>query len=155
MAASNKKRAASVTNGPWMDRVPGKRQRLLETCEWIQQEPTYSEWRGWEESSSPILWTHGPPGCGKSYLAQYVVDDLKKADRSAVLSYFCDASSTPASVLRSVLSQLLLHPRIEPDLKEQITEMVEQLSSDSILHLWILRTDYGIGLRRLWKTLLL
>ena len=144
MAAANKKRAASITNGPWMDRELGKRRRLLQTCEWIQQEPAYNEWKGWEEVSSPILWIHGPPGCGKSYLAQYIVEDLKKAeDRSALLSYFCDSSSTPALVLRSVLAQLLLHPRAEADLKDQITEMVEQLSSDS--HSAPLDTTY-----RLW-----
>ena len=133
MAASNKKRAASITNKPWTDQGLGKRRRLLETCEWIQQESAYREWKNWEESSSPILWIHGPPGCGKSFLAQYIVEDLKTTEyKSAVLSYFCDSSSTPALVWRSVLVQLLLHPRAEPGLKEQITEMVEQLSSDSL-----------------------
>ncbi len=84
---------------------------------------------GWEETSSPILWIHGPQGCGKSYLAQYIVEDLKNTeDRSAVVNYFCDSGSTPASVLRSVLAQLLIHPRAEPGLQEQITETVEQLS---------------------------
>lgn len=132
MAAPNKKRAASITDISWTDQRLGKRQHLPKTCEWILREPIYKAWKDWEDTSSPILWIHGPPGCGKSYLAQYIVKDLKAAeDESAVLSHFCDASSTPASVLRSVLAQLLLHPRAERDLKEQITETVEQLSPDS------------------------
>ena len=59
-----------------------------------------------------------------------------------MLSYFCDSSSTPASVLRSVLAQLL-HPHAKPDFKEQITEVVEKLSLDS--HSAPLDTAY-----RLW-----
>lgn len=48
-----------------------------------------------------------------------------------MLSHFCDAGSSPASVLRSILAQLLLHPQAEKDLKDKITKTVGQLSSDT------------------------
>lgn len=132
MTSLNKKRAANTVHAPWTDTQRRKRQRLPHTCEWILREPTYNAWKSWDDASPPTLWIHGPPGCGKSYLTQYIIENLKATeDKSAVLSYFCDTSSSPASVLQSLLAQLLLHPSAGPHLKEKITEIVEQYSSDS------------------------
>jgi SpoVK/Ycf46/Vps4 family AAA+-type ATPase len=69
MATPSKTRAANAMNGPWTDGQRRKRQRLPQTCEWILREPTYNAWKSWDDASPPVLWIHGPPGCGKSYLA--------------------------------------------------------------------------------------
>ncbi|KAH8589899.1 NACHT and ankyrin domain protein [Bisporella sp. PMI_857] len=132
MATSSRKRAASVTDQPLTDQQLSKRQRIPETCEWILQEQPYSVWKHWDDASSPTLWIHGPSGSGKSYLTQYIIEDLKAMDgKSAVLSYFCSANSTPASVTISILSQLLHHPLAQTNLREEISGTLDQLAPDA------------------------
>ncbi|EED19635.1 NACHT domain protein [Talaromyces stipitatus ATCC 10500] len=48
--------------------------------------------KSWWQSSQPILWLHGGPAVGKSYLAAKIIDDLTNAEISSmpvVASFFC------------------------------------------------------------------
>ncbi|BCS12767.1 NACHT and TPR domain protein [Aspergillus luchuensis] len=50
------------------------RKRLSGTGEWIEAEVGFQAWLKQEQ---PLLWIHGPPGCGKSFLAEYIISNLK------------------------------------------------------------------------------
>lgn len=135
MTTTSRKRVADVAIQSLADGQLSKRQRLPNTCEWILQERDYIAWKHWDETSSATLRIHGPAGSGKSYLAQYIIEDLRTMDRkSAVLSYFCNASSTPASLFHSLLSQLIYHPLIETDLKNKISVTISRLEPDTHGH---------------------
>ena len=127
-----KRAAAAMSSGPWIEHQHRKRQRAPQTCEWVLGEPAFGAWRDWNDATSPSLWIHGPPGCGKSFLAQFIVDSLvERDDRSAILSYFCDGVSTPSSILQALLAQLISNPRVPTELKNEVSETIARLSPDS------------------------
>ena len=129
---SLKRGVSAISAGPWpdRDRQRRKRQRVPKTCEWILEEEAYRAWRDRDDTSSPALWIHGPAGGGKSFLAQFVLDDLAATDDpSAVLSCFCDASSTPSSVLQGLLAQLVGQPDLDEDVRNIIIEAVGESSA--------------------------
>ncbi|KAH8747004.1 ankyrin repeat protein [Hyaloscypha finlandica] len=47
------------------------------TCQWLLNHEKYLAWR--REQASSLLWLSADPGCGKSVLASYLVDNLKNA----------------------------------------------------------------------------
>ena len=49
------------------------RKRLPGTGEWIHNE---SNLQAWMRKETPILWLHGGPGAGKSFLASYIIQHL-------------------------------------------------------------------------------
>ena len=62
--------------------------------------------------ASKILWLSGDPGCGKSVLSAFIVDQVKESmPASTVCYFFCDdkveLQKTTLSILRSILHQLL------------------------------------------------
>jgi ankyrin repeat protein len=61
------------------DRVPG-------TCEWFLKHPRYRKWR--DERASNWLWVTADPGCGKSVLSKFLIDDYQST-RPASASNIC------------------------------------------------------------------
>ncbi|MCJ1472951.1 hypothetical protein MMC13_001600, partial [Lambiella insularis] len=51
--------------------------RLQGTCEWFTKHATYRVW--FEDTGSSLLWVSADPGCGKSVLSSFLVDELKAA----------------------------------------------------------------------------
>ncbi|RHZ48893.1 NACHT domain protein [Aspergillus thermomutatus] len=45
--------------------------------------------REWWDGNEPLLWIHGGPGVGKSYLASKIISDLAKEGDAVVASFFC------------------------------------------------------------------
>ncbi|KAF7588623.1 hypothetical protein BBP40_005461 [Aspergillus hancockii] len=43
----------------------------------------------WWDGDEPLLWIHGGPGVGKSYLASKIIGDLAKEEDAVVASFFC------------------------------------------------------------------
>jgi len=126
-AASSRKRSADVIDWLRPEEVREKKLRLPKTCEWIAREAAFQNWTS-PEGQSPILWIHGPPGCGKTFLAQYIVDEIgQTAGSHATISYFCDEYSSPDSIMRSVLAQLVDNPKFEPAVLLKIKEELEGL----------------------------
>lgn len=119
------KRAISTTN--WLDagdKRP-KRQHLLQTGEWITQEPLFQSWKS-GKSKWPILWVHGPPGCGKTHLVDHIVHHLEESNENIpTVSYFCDAYSHPASMARSFAGQLLRNDRVQQSLRSDLAITLE------------------------------
>lgn len=129
MASPSKKRALSVISTPWEPDQARKRHRLPQTCEWIRQETAYASWKAWDESRSSVLWIQGPVGIGKSYLADYVANDLKEADpNSTVLAASCTAASTPTSIVQTLIAELLQNGQTSEELKTKATALIENTS---------------------------
>ncbi|KAM0228216.1 hypothetical protein ACHAPO_010864, partial [Fusarium lateritium] len=89
--------------------------RVAGTCEWFLRHPEYREWRNKDASS--LLWVSADPGCGKSVLAKFLVDSVrkeKKAEKSrpefVCHFFFKDDSDDQRSslfALRALLHQIL------------------------------------------------
>ncbi|KAJ5820008.1 hypothetical protein N7474_005599 [Penicillium riverlandense] len=45
--------------------------------------------REWWDGNEPLLWIHGGPGVGKSYLASKIIGDLAQEEDAVVASFFC------------------------------------------------------------------
>lgn len=58
------------------------------TGSWILEEPLFQDWE--DGSGSPILWVHGSPGIGKSFIAETVVTHLEQSlkDRRSCAYFF-------------------------------------------------------------------
>ncbi|KAK0436210.1 hypothetical protein EV421DRAFT_1716047, partial [Armillaria borealis] len=81
------------------------------TCEWLLSHRLFASWY----SSGWFLWLNGIPGNGKTLLASFVIENLKKrvaSDEIVLFAFadFQDARSTDVVVLlRTLLVQLLDH----------------------------------------------
>lgn len=149
MASIGRKRSSSVTESSPIEGQHKKRQRLPTTCKWILHQPEYKNWRASGDNASHVLWIHGPPGCGKTFLAQSIIEFTQKEDAeqgSIVFSHFCDANSTPSSVIRSILNQLQLQPSLGEKVRENVlSSIAEPSSGDQSLPLDVSH--------KLWETL--
>lgn len=82
------------------------------TCDWILGREELRRWL--KPDGKPLLWLHGIPGCGKSFLYAKVVNHLQELARRGagppcVYFFFCGADKervTTAAVLRSWIMQL-------------------------------------------------
>ncbi|KAK0742692.1 hypothetical protein B0T18DRAFT_305669, partial [Schizothecium vesticola] len=91
------------------------------TCRWFLQHQKYISWRDADRSN--LLWVSGDPGCGKSVLSSFLVDQLTanpphgKMPASSVpvpyvtVYFFCDDKiqehRDAPSIVRSILHQLV------------------------------------------------
>lgn len=50
------------------ERTPG-------TCKWVFGHPQYEDWN--LRNAFPLLWVSADPGCGKSVLASFLIDEFK------------------------------------------------------------------------------
>src|SRR2546423_760491 len=68
------------------------------TCEWVFESQNFIQWVG---GSPQLLFIEGPPGCGKSTLAKYVLERLgllARHDDRIILSHFFDISSRTSTL---------------------------------------------------------
>jgi ankyrin repeat domain-containing protein 50 len=83
------------------NRVPG-------TCEWFLRHQRY---KAWLDGGSSLLWVSADPGCGKSVLSRFLVDDelRAKASPDTIICYFFFKDDNTVS--RSAIGALcaLLH----------------------------------------------
>jgi hypothetical protein len=84
------------------------RDRIEGTCEWFLRHPHFKEWH--ERNASGLLWVSGDPGCGKSVLSKYLVDEkLRKTDVQSTCFYFFKdlaGRNDATTALRAILHQL-------------------------------------------------
>lgn len=105
-----------------------------ETGSWLLERPEFTSWI--QNDNCSLFWLRGSPGAGKSVLASYVLQDLKKrldgVDGSTIAYYFCDArykmSAPAAMVLREIIKELL--PRqSEPTTLQRLRAILTVLES--------------------------
>lgn len=84
------------------------------TCEWFLQHDKYRYWR--QEKNSSLLWVSADPGCGKSVLASFLIQELSSRESQSTLPgtvcYFFfkddnDKQKSATYALCALLHQLL------------------------------------------------
>ncbi|KAK6956941.1 hypothetical protein Daesc_002223 [Daldinia eschscholtzii] len=61
-------------------------ERISGTCAWFTGHSRFHDWRSSTKSS--VLWASADPGCGKSVLARYLVDEVLPSTDTRTTSYF-------------------------------------------------------------------
>lgn len=71
---------------PYEDRKNINPERAPGTCEWFVQHHLFREWKASDQSS--LLWVSADPGCGKSVLSRYLVDEVLPTKEELVICFF-------------------------------------------------------------------
>jgi len=83
-------------------------ERAPDTCNWVTEHQIFKRWH--ESDCDELLWVSADPGCGKSVLSRYLVDDwLPQQGYDTVCYYFFkdnDEQSRLAPALAAILHQL-------------------------------------------------
>jgi len=129
---------------PYQDRKERNPDRVPETCDWFVSHRLFREWK--ESQTSRILWVSADPGCGKSVLAKYLVDQVLPTTQSRTVCYFFfkddfEDQKSVVSALSCILRQLFLQKR--------------SLLSDSVLDQFDTNGElFTNSFTELWKILL-
>ncbi|KAH6867704.1 hypothetical protein B0T10DRAFT_596960 [Thelonectria olida] len=71
---------------PYRDRKDRNPSRVTGTCEWFTNHPLFRQWR--LSNTASLLWVSADPGCGKSVLAKFLVDEVLPSTTARITSYF-------------------------------------------------------------------
>ncbi|MCJ1405745.1 hypothetical protein MMC11_008975 [Xylographa trunciseda] len=117
-----------VTNTLEDDLITVEDTRMSGTCEWFSSKQSYLKWRDFAPDVPGILWVTGNPATGKSILAGYAIDQLRKT--SATCSYFFfkygDRSKSRLSTcLRSLAFQMACT-------KVEVREILLEMQKDEV-----------------------
>ncbi|KGO68203.1 hypothetical protein PITC_038700 [Penicillium italicum] len=83
--------------------------RLHGSCRWILTKASYVKWREGESGNERTLWVKGKPATGKSVLAGYVIDQLKKSGQACSYFFFKHGDKSKSNLdrcLRSLAFQM-------------------------------------------------
>lgn len=96
--------------------------RSDEACRWIFSETTFEDWA---YGARGVLTMSGVVGCGKTAMASFVTEYLRKEGKAPVLAYYCrpQYEDELLSIFCSLTYQLL---QAKPDLKEKFKDWFEQ-----------------------------
>ncbi|KAK8206281.1 hypothetical protein IWZ01DRAFT_529635 [Phyllosticta capitalensis] len=138
---------ASYTDGRYHDAL---KKRHKNTCNWILDQPVFQQWTKEIAGMAKILWIHGAPGFGKSYLSARIVSHLLQHNPKRVAYFFVsndDTSHIPHTILRSWISQIIQQsdeaiPVVEKALSDGVEEVGRQIDSK----LWKLLSHISKGL---------
>ncbi|KAF4880524.1 Vegetative incompatibility protein HET-E-1 [Colletotrichum siamense] len=113
---------------PYLDRKDINPERVDGTCEWFIRHPYFLDWK--ESLESKLLWVSADPGCGKSVLAKYLVDNILISDLAQTTCYFFfkenfSDQKTAVAALCALLRQLFIQ---QPQLLS--TSIIAQFRSD-------------------------
>jgi WD40 repeat protein len=113
--------------------------RMSGTCEWFSTKRSYLKWRDFAPDAPSILWVSGKPAAGKSVLAGYVVDQLRKPNANCSYFFFkyADKSKSRLSTcLRSLAFQMAC---TNVQVRETLLEMQKddiEFNNDNERTLW-------------------
>lgn len=96
---------------PYRDRKDRNRDRVPGTCEWFVRHQRFQEWN--QSHNSRLLWVSADPGCGKSVLARYLVNEVLPRPSGRTICYFFfkddfDDQNNATSALSSLIRQLFI-----------------------------------------------
>ncbi|KAJ5652010.1 hypothetical protein N7507_009436 [Penicillium longicatenatum] len=109
----------ALYNCPYKDRKDRNDVRVPGTCEWFTHHHLFESWHQTEGSS--LLWVSADPGCGKSVLTKYLVDEFLPDLKKPTICYFFfkddfSDQNTATSALCAILRQIFLaHPQLLRD----------------------------------------
>ncbi|OGM47648.1 hypothetical protein ABOM_004315 [Aspergillus bombycis] len=99
---------------PYKDRKDRNAKRVPGTCEWFTSHPRFKNWQQCTNKDFPgLLWVSADPGCGKSVLTKYLVDELLRntIDRTVCYFFFKDDfpdQKSATGALSVILRQLFI-----------------------------------------------
>ncbi|KAF3067880.1 Ankyrin repeat domain-containing protein 50 [Trichoderma lentiforme] len=76
----------ALYTSPYLQRKNRNPDRVIGTCEWFMDHHDFHNWRN--NTASSMLWVSANPGCGKSVLAKYLVDELKSTEQRTTCYFF-------------------------------------------------------------------
>ena len=112
---------------PYAERKDRNRDHVEGTCQWFTHHPLFHQWKA--NDSSSLLWVSADPGCGKSVLAKYLVDDASSIIGHNVVCYFFfkddfEEQKSSATAMCAFLRQLFLsQPHL---LKDEVLRKFKQ-----------------------------
>lgn len=96
--------------------------------------------QSWWRSSQPILWLHGGPAVGKSYLASKIIDVLTETEISpkpVVASFFCKNNDIHLRSMNKALRTLAWHVATElPDFAEHAEDFCLKVDPADTYSVW-------------------
>ncbi|MCJ1327493.1 hypothetical protein MMC10_004162 [Thelotrema lepadinum] len=109
----------SLHSCPYAERKDRNTERVKGTCEWFTNHPQFCQWNNSDYAS--VLWVSADPGCGKSTLAKYLINELLPQPGNRTVSYFFfkddfDDQRSAAIAICSILRQLFIN---KPHLLEE------------------------------------
>ncbi|USP78616.1 NACHT domain-containing protein isoform 1 [Curvularia clavata] len=125
------------------------RQRVPGTCEWFTNHSLFNQWNSVSDNQIPgLLYVTADPGCGKSVLSRYLIDEvLPQTGRTVCYFFFKDdfeQQKSSLSAICSVLHQLFdHHPHLLTD--QVLTGYVNRgkgffESFENLWHIFLLAT---------------
>jgi predicted AAA+ superfamily ATPase len=119
---------------PYADRKDRNPHRVPGTCEWFVSHKLFRNWLEDSEGEFKALWVSADPGCGKSVLAKYLVDEVLPTTEARTTCYFFfkddfEDQKTAASAISCILHQLFTQrPVLVSDaVRTQLEAEVEEL----------------------------
>lgn len=112
-----------VSNRPHDDLVDTSANRKPGTCEGLMQAPEFGKWLDSELRCPQLLWTHAPPGSGKTHQTSFVIDTLVERNAKCVYWFFEYRDARKRSLrnmLRSVAYQIAAH---DPTYRQSLLDM--------------------------------
>ncbi|KAJ5768882.1 hypothetical protein N7520_003441, partial [Penicillium odoratum] len=103
---------------PYKERKDRVDKRVHGTCQWFTKHIEFHKWK--ENQDLKLLFVSAGPGCGKSVLSRYLVDEVLPAERRTICYFFFrddyPDQKTHTIALASMLHQLFLaHPYLVSD----------------------------------------
>ncbi|BCS05252.1 uncharacterized protein AKAW2_81053A [Aspergillus luchuensis] len=99
---------------PYEDRKNRNDRRVPGTCEWFTTHPRFTNWQQCSSHDlAGLLWVSADPGCGKSVLTRYLVDEVLVGNEQQTVCYFFFKDDFPdqrsaVSALSAILHQIFL-----------------------------------------------
>ncbi|PYH30682.1 sex-determining protein fem-1 [Aspergillus neoniger CBS 115656] len=99
---------------PYEDRKNRNDRRVPGTCEWFTTHPKFTHWQQCPSHElAGLLWVSADPGCGKSVLTKYLVDEVLVGNEQQTVCYFFFKDDFPdqrnaVSALSAILHQIFL-----------------------------------------------
>ncbi|OJI88690.1 hypothetical protein ASPTUDRAFT_61269 [Aspergillus tubingensis CBS 134.48] len=99
---------------PYEDRKNRNDRRVPGTCEWFTTHPKFTNWQQCSSHDlAGLLWVSADPGCGKSVLTRYLVDEVLVGNEQQTVCYFFFKDDFPdqrtaVSALSAILHQIFL-----------------------------------------------
>ena len=95
----------ALYTSPYLERKNRNVKHVQGTCSWFTNHKNFKEWQ--DQPSSGILWVSADPGCGKSVLSRYLVDEVLPGSSKTVCYFFFKDDFADQRVYADALCALL------------------------------------------------
>jgi hypothetical protein len=117
---------STETTCPYLERMMAVPKRVQGTCEWFQ---THRKYRDWLQSPDGALLLSADPGCGKSVLSRFLIEEALPAemDPDTTICYFFvkdspDQNNVPAALCALIHQILTKRPEMTDHIRKDVIE---------------------------------